>query len=183
MQTDLDDLLTAAAPPVAARTPALRDAMAELVDRTEGADRSRRRVRRTSVGVAAMALTAVAGVGTAAAAGAIGWWDSSTGWWAESDAVTHRSVTDSGQPCRFVFAPRAVRDPDHPVAKGERAAAMSAAADFLRRLDYSTVDGLTADATYDEVNAQLARSLSRQGLSVYVVAVALATDCETGTQR
>jgi hypothetical protein len=183
MQTDLDDQLTAAAPAMSTRTPALRRAMADLVDRTEGADRSRRRRRRTSVGAAALALTAVAGVGTAAAAGVIGWWDSSTGWWARSDAVTHRSVTDSGQPCRFVFAPRAVHDPAHPVPKRERAAAMSAAADILQRLDYGSVDGLTADATYDEVNARLSRSLARQGLSVYAVSVALATDCETGAER
>jgi hypothetical protein len=177
METDLDDQLIAAAPPVAARTPALRHALADLVDRTETANGTRRAPRRASVGVAALALTAVAGVGAAAAAAATGW--DPGGWWDRPDAVTHESTTDSGQPCRVTYAPRAVHDDDHPVSADDRAAAMTAAADFLRRLDYSTVDGMRPNAAFDELNARLTQALARQGLSVYAVGVALATDCET----
>ncbi len=173
MDTDLDDLLNAAAPPVAERTPALRHALAHLVDTTEIAARSRRLRRRAGIGVAAFALTAAAGVGTAAAAGVIG-----QGWWNGPDAVTHQSTTASGQPCSVTYAPRAVHDPDHPVSARDRAAAMGATADFLRQFDYSTIDARTTEGALDELYAQLTRSLAREGLSTHAVSIALATDCE-----
>lgn len=181
MDTDLDDQLRAAAPPVADRTPALRRAMADLVDRTEAASGSRWRSRRAGVGIAALALTAVAGVGTAAAAGVAEW--GSGGWWDRPEAVTHQSVTDDGQACRVTYAPRAVHDPSHPVSARDRAAATAAATEFLREFDYSTVEGMTADAAFEELGTRLSRTLARQGLTGYAVSVALATDCESGVER
>lgn len=181
MDTDLDDQLSAAAPPVAARTPALREALADLVDRTETANWRGRASRRAGVGIAALALTTVTGVGTAAAAGVIGW--DPGGWWDHPAAVTQRSTTDSGQQCRVTYAPRALHDEDHPVSARDRAAAMTATADFLRRFDYTTIEGISANAAFDELNAQLAQALSRQRLSVYAVSVGFATDCEIGAER
>lgn len=179
MDTDLDDLLRAAAPLVATGTPALRAALADLARATEAAERKRRATRRAAVGLAATALIATAGVGTAAAAGVLEW--EPGGWWDEPGAVTHR--TDSPEECRVTWAPRGVRVAGHPVSPRERTAAMTAAGAYLRSLDHSTLDGLTPDAAYAEVSAALDRELERQGLTTYAVTVAMATDCGTEARQ
>jgi hypothetical protein len=178
MDTDLDDQLAAAAPPVAERTTAMLDALTDLVDATDTATRPRRHRRRASVGIAALALTAVAGVGSAAAAGLVG-----RHWWDEPDVVTHHSTTASGEPCTVTYGSRELRDPAHPVSARDRAAAMTATTEFLRQFDYSTVDGKSTEGALDEVYAQLTESLARQGLSTYAVSIGVLTDCETGAEQ
>jgi hypothetical protein len=178
MDTDLDDQLASAAPPVAERTAALHHALSSLVDATETATRARRQRRRAGVAATAFALTAVAGVGTAAAAGLGG-----PGWWDGPDAVTHRSTTESGQSCSVSYAPRAVFDPDHPVAARDRASAMEAAAEFLRAYDDDAVHGASSAAAFDDVNSQLTRSLSDRGLSTYAVSVGMYSDCASEVER
>jgi hypothetical protein len=172
MDTDLDDQLSAAAPPAAERTTAVRLALSELIDSTEAATRTSRTRRPVRIGVAVFALTAVAGVGTAAAAGLSG-----HGWWNGPDAVTHHSTGKTGESCDVTYAPRAVHDPDHPVSRRERAAVMSATAGFLRRFDYTAVEGMGADQALGVLDAALADALTTEDLPVEAVSIAVLTDC------
>lgn len=162
MDTELDT----SAPAGHRRTPATDAALAQLIADTERVVERGRRRRRTGIGAAALSVALIGGVGAAAATGSL------TGWWNDPDATTHQI---SG--CEVTFAPRALRDPHHPVSAEDRAAATAAAAAFLRRFDESTLVGLSSDAIYDELNARLVEHLERQGLSTYAVSVALATDC------
>jgi hypothetical protein len=168
---DLDDQLNAAAPPVAERTTAVRQALSELIDSTAAVTRTTPRRRPLRIGVAAFTLTAVAGVGTAAAAGL------AAGWWNSPDAVTQHSTNEAGESCDVTYAPRALHDPDHPVSRGERAAAMNATADFLRRFDYTAVEAMGTNEALGTLYAALSDALTDKGLPVEAVSIALATDC------
>ncbi|WP_243056672.1 hypothetical protein [Nocardioides sp. SR21] len=172
MDTDLDDRLAASDPTRHRPTPATDAAMAQLIAETRSAARKQQRRRRTGVGAAALSVALIGGAGAAAAAGSL------AGWWNDPDATTRQVTNESGVGCEVTYAPRALRDPEHPVSAKDRAAATAAAAEFLRDFDDSTLDGLTADETFVELNDRLLEALSRQGLSTHAVTVALATDCE-----
>ena len=79
------------------------------------------------------------------------------------------------------------RASDHrPVAPGgdvHRAAALSAAEEFLRDFDYSAIVAADHDTAFQILNRRLTAELRRQGLSTHAVSVALASDCPgTGDQ-
>lgn len=172
MDTELDDLLATSAPAGHRRTPATDAALTDLISDTRSAALKARRRRRTGVGAAALSVALIGGAGAAAAAGSL------AGWWNDPDATTRQVTNESGVGCEVTYAPRALRDPQHPVSAKDRAAATAAAVAFLRDFDDSTLDGLTADETSVELNDRLVEALERQGLSTYAVSVALATDCE-----
>jgi hypothetical protein len=178
MDTDLDDKLKAAAPPVAERTTAVRQALSELIDSTEATARKTPPRRSVRIGVAAFALTAFAGVGTAAAAGLAG-----HGWWNEPDAVTQHSTDEAGDSCDVTYAPRALHDREHPVSDSERAAALSATADFLRRFDYSAIEGMATDKALESLYAALTDALTKKDLAVEAVSIAVLTDCGGGVDK
>lgn len=181
MDMDLDEQLAAGAPAGHQRTPALLAELVQLIDDTERVVSQRRRRRLVRVGAAAFSVALLGGAGAAAAAGALGW--DRGGWWDDPEATTHQITSESGHDCSVTYAPRAQHDPSHPVSAEDRAAATAAATEFLRRFDYAVLDGLPANAAFVELNARLTQALSRQGLSTFAVGVALATDCETGTEQ
>lgn len=180
METDLGNELAAADPAAIASSAAVRNALSQLIDATEHADRARNR-HVVRVAVAATAVAALGGTGAAAATGHLGL--GGTGWWNSTQATTQPVTTDDGEQCRLTYAPRALHDAGNPVSPGDRAAAMAAAAEFLAAFDSTTLDGLSPDDAFGELNTQLGRTLTQLGLSTYAVSVALATDCDTGTKR
>lgn len=182
MTRTLDDDLAAAAPPVCDRTPELSAAVRELIADTE--HQARREVadatrRKRKVVVAALATAAL--VGTFSTAAAAGW--SPTSWWDEPESTRHPAISSAGSECSFTYAPRSVIVQGHPVSAGDRAAAMSAAGEFLRRFDYTTIAGADEEAQFETLNAQLTQALRRQGLSTHAVSVAFASDCVDGVDR
>lgn len=181
MGIDLDIELAAADPAARQHTSALVDELSRLIDETEKVDRVRHR-RMARVGAAAVVAMTLGGAGAAAAATGLLEWDR-TGWWSDDDATNRVVRSEAGQECRVAYAPRPVQEEGHPISVDDRAAAMAAAADFLRTFDYRALDGLSPAAAFDELDARLGQSLSRQGLSTHAVSVALATDCETRTKQ
>jgi hypothetical protein len=106
MRQELDDILDASAPPLHDVSPAELDAaVAELVDRSRGAGRPKRR-RRTFVVGATAAFLAVGGA--AAAATAIGGW--ANPWSAEPEAAMS-FVLPSGTRCEERIGDLQVADP------------------------------------------------------------------------
>jgi hypothetical protein len=182
MTQTLDEDLAAAAPPVRERTPELRAALRGLIaDTDQQAQREALNASQRKSRIAAVTLTATALIGTGAGAAAAGW--VSTPWWDESDATVQSAGSGTGAACRVTYAPRAMTVPGHPVSDADRAGAMSAAAEFLRSFDYTTVETQSPHAIFQVLNVRLEQALRRQGLSTNAVSVALASDCPNEDAR
>lgn len=182
MTRTLDEDLAEAAPPVRERTPELRAALQELI-----ADTSRQ-TRREALNasqhkrkIAAAALTVTALLGTGTTAAAAGWVP--TPWWEQPAATTKPGISATDVECSVTYAPRPITVPAHPVTEVDRAAAMSAAVEFLRDFDYAAIARQGDDATFRVLNARLTDELRQRGLSTHAVSVALASDCPHGADR
>lgn len=176
-----DELAAAAAPPVRERTPGLRAAVREMIEDTEQRSRpttGRLAGRRRTAG---LVLTATTLLGTATTAAAAGWLPEP--WWESDDAVVQPATSASGAECSVTFAARPITDLSHPVTDEERAAALSAAEQFLRDLDHGAITVRDPDTAFQTLNRQLTAELRLQGLSTYAVSVALASDCSDGGDR
>jgi hypothetical protein len=182
MTRTLDDDLAGAAPPVRERTPEFRAALQELIadtdkqTRRETVSASQRRRK-----IAAVALTATAVLGTGTTAAAAGWLPAP--WWEKPEATTQPVPSTSSEECSITYAPRPLADPAHPVGDMDRAAAMRAAAEFLRNLDAAAIVKQDHDTVFRVLNARLTEALRRQGLSTHAVSVALASDCSDGVDK
>jgi hypothetical protein len=116
---DLDLLLSEHAPPVASRNPELDAALDEMCDRVTAAptaSRSRRRSRRTRVGLTGLATATVVGIGGIAAAD-LPWrfpWEPGT------DVKAYSTV--DGIECELVFTVSAGVDTSGDMAKARRVA-------------------------------------------------------------
>lgn len=131
---DLDDLLAAAAPPVATRDEGLRADLDDLVDRTQhvAVPRRRRRLR-----VASVAVVGVLAAGTGAAA---------------AGAFSPRSFpwhTESGSTCTvefdvFIHDRNNGEQPLSPevaaMSRAQKMEVVRTAQAFLRNFDYATID-------------------------------------------
>lgn len=197
----MDDLdpVTAAAPSLATRTPAL---LADLDDLVAATTRPRRRRLRVVAGLAVGTVALGAG---SAAAGVL-----PTSWFDRPDALHQEVVLSSGARCALTYAARTVES--GAVARADADAAMRSARDFLahlgpvpvapaveryeeeqRRLEatpqYQALppaergpvlqgDDLELTALAAEVNARVAADLDRRGLVSAVVSVAQAVRCD-----
>jgi hypothetical protein len=176
MTRTLDDDLAAAAPLVRERTPEFRAALRELIadtsqqTRREALSASRRRRK-----IAAVTLAATALVGTGTTAAAAGWMP--TPWWERPEATVQPANATPGAACSVTYAPRPITVPAHPVSEVDRAAATSAAVEFLRSFDYTGIESTDPDTIFRVLNARLTEALRQQGLSTHAVSVALASDC------
>jgi hypothetical protein len=104
VDTDLDALLDASAPPTAARTPALRDSLTAVAASVE----PRRRARRMRRGlVAGLVAAGLLGAGVAAQAGGLLPRPSTGAWATEPEALHLRVTVPSGETCDadYMIAP------------------------------------------------------------------------------
>lgn len=206
MNTHLDELITAAAPPVAQRTLELQDGLHSLVADTEAvAVPTKHRLGRR-IGAISLATVGVLGVG--AAANASGW----VSWFDDPTALHEQTVLSSGNACEVVYAARALDDPAHPASSADQTAAMAVAKKFLRDFNLSTIsidyavkkwNAASATALADlerrlppeeippketpdevellavqaELGERLSTELKRQGLNSDAVSVAAANRC------
>ncbi|WP_114423549.1 hypothetical protein [Nocardioides houyundeii] len=129
--TPFDERLARSAPQLPADTTEL-DRELGLVIAAAEEQATRRRTRRTWVGVAALVAVGATGVGGAAAAGNLTWFD---GAWSRGTVTT-----STGAECDVMFDAKPLVDPAHPVAAPARAAAVTAARDFLAGLDVASID-------------------------------------------
>lgn len=208
MDTHLDDLIAAAAPPVAQRTPELRADLRSLVADTEAvAFPAGHRLGR-SIGAISLAAVGVLGVGAAASATGL------MPWFEDQDAARQSTTLSSGADCEVAYAARASEDPAHPLSPAEKAASLAKAqksvrdfalstisvddavrtykaadaatrADLARRLPANeiapkeTADEIKILAVGAELNKQLKTELERDGLSPYAVSIAIFGRCDT----
>ena len=182
MTQTLDDDLAAAAPVVRERTPEFRAALRQLIDDT--GQQTRREAlsasqRKRKIAAATLAAAALVGAGTTAAAA--GW--APTPWWERPEATVQPANSTPGSACSVTYAPRPITDPAHPVSEVDRAAAMSAAVEFLRSFDYTAIESKNHDTIFRVLNTQLTKALRQQGLSSYAVSVALAFGCASGADQ
>jgi hypothetical protein len=137
VEPSLDSLLAASAPPIGPRTPTLeRDLHAVVADAESCAAPVRRglRSRITISGLAAVGLIGVsAGASAAGVLPAPEWAP-----WYEKPTATHAQTVTSGAVCEVAYAIKAhnkqTMDP------AVHTAAVTAAEDFLRRFDFSTIN-------------------------------------------
>ncbi len=191
MDSRLDDLIAAAAPPHAERTDHLRRDLATLVEESEALAGPRRRRRFGRLGILLGCAAGLAALGTAASAAGL----LPMPWYDDPRAV---HVQPPGAQCRWTFAAREFQDESHPVGRAERTETMAAARHFLAQLDVSTLSVPQAVADYRrsgqvtggedradlellavsaEVGKRLSAALARQGRSQHAVGLATASDC------
>ncbi|HEU4811888.1 MAG TPA: hypothetical protein VFT00_07085 [Nocardioides sp.] len=160
MDPQLDELLAAAAPPVARRTPDLQRTLAALVADAEAAVPSGGRRLARRVGIVSLAAVGVLGVGAAGAAAGflpVSWFDSPT-------ALHEERVLSSGTACEVTYAARELEDPAHRVRPAARAAAMTAAQAFLHDFDLASISVTDAVAKYEAAQAKVRASREYQAL-------------------
>ena len=190
--TSFDELLARSAP----QLPDSAELDRELGLLVAEAERSttRSRTRRLRLGAVGLAAVGVLGLGGAAAAGNLPWFESAS----SRDVVT----TSTGTECEVTFGAKGLVDPGHPVDDSTRAATLTAAHAFLEDLDVSGIDLETAvrdapprtvvdseagpaqsvdehetSALMTAVQERLDAELVRQGLPVEAVSLSMATTC------
>lgn len=144
MDSRLDELIAAAAPPVAERTPELRREWHALVAATEAAANPAKRRLGRRVGVAAFAVIAVFGAG--AAANASGFLPLPS--WG-SDVPSSRQIEltlPSGGTCDVTYSV----SPQELAPRADQAASLRAAQQFLDTFDIATISIGDAVAKYKE---------------------------------
>lgn len=177
--TSFDEQLSLSSPEVPAQTPHLDAELARVVVEAErhGNGRSLRRHRVVVGGL--VLVGGLGGVGAAAAAGSLPWFDS---------APAHVELsTSDGARCDLTFGIKQVNDPVAPVAANVRREVTAAATAFLEQLDVSTLSaeqgGTAEDETgrvFQQVAERLDGALARQDLPSSGVALSMASSCASG---
>jgi hypothetical protein len=208
MDDHLDELIAAAAPAVARRTPELQRALDLLVAETESAVPTPHRIGRR-LGVVSIAAAALLSVGAGASFAGIVPTPSWAPWYDDPTAIHEHAVLSTGTTCNVSYAARPFEEQGHPVSRSDRAAAVAAAQEFLGNFDLSTIsvsdavrkwraarahlelppeepeptpDELELLAVQAELSQRLRTELERQGLSTHAVDVAAASRCDDGTR-
>lgn len=206
MDDHLDELIAAAEPPVARRTPELQRALDLLVADTEAAVATPHRIGRR-LGVVSIAAAALLSVGAGASFAGIVPTPSWAPWYDDPTAIHEQTVLSTGTTCNVSYAARPFEDQGHPVSRSDRAAAVAAAQEFLRDFDLSAIsvsdavrkweaarphldlppeetppeptpDELELLAVQAELSQRLRTELERRGLSTHAVDVAAASRCD-----
>ncbi|WP_244928579.1 hypothetical protein [Nocardioides sp. W7] len=192
--TSFDDQLAVSAPPAPVQTPALERELASVVAEAERQARHQKPHRRASLIVGGLAAAGLLGIGSAAAAGILPWFEDAPA----RDAVS----TSTGSECELTFDVKGIEDPGNPVDSTTRAQALAAAEEFLSNLDLSSIDivaateGLPPRALVDSeagpaqsieeyetyavmsvVEQRVEADLRRQGLPTAAVSVMMASSC------
>ncbi|WP_019144006.1 hypothetical protein [Aeromicrobium massiliense] len=158
MDTDLDALLSASAPPTAARTPALQDSLTAVATSAE----PRRRPQRMRRGVAAALVAAgLVGAGVAAQAGGLLPQPSTGAWDTEPETLHLRLTVPSGETCDvdYMVTPTEVGATRHPAAEWKDAWAV--ALDVMRTVDPASLQSDAIRARYRQANLDAIARLSR----------------------
>lgn len=163
MDPRLDELISAAAPPLAQRTPELQHGLYALVaDAEAAAVPSRRRLGRR-IGAVSLAAVAVLGVGAAAGAAGLIPTPSSGSWFTEPSARHQEVVLSFGSRCKVTYAavPQEVWE-GRPVSPADQAAAMSVVQEFLSDFDLATISVDDAVKKYEAASNAARADLERR---------------------
>lgn len=197
MEPSLDSLLAASAPPIGRRTPALERDLHAVVSDAESCVAPVRRGLRSRITISGLAAVGLLGVSAGASvAGVL----PAPEWapWYEKPAATHAQTLTSGAVCEVAYAIKAHNE--QTMDPAVHAAAVTAAEDFLRRFDFSTIN--IAEAVRDvpptavlpedrpearetfavlhHLGERVREHLSGQGLPPAAVSVSAAQTCTDG---